>query len=79
MEKIIEKYIDYMKDKYNIIGAMITGSYVTKTMKPSSDIDIFFLGSDPEKSIRGRETSWVWNLSILYHQNGNIIIASIPI
>lgn len=55
MEKIIEKYIDYMKDKYNIIGAMITGSYVTKTMKPSSDIDIFFLGSDPEKSIRGRE------------------------
>ncbi len=55
MEKIIEKYIDYMKDKHNIIGAMITGSYVTKTMKPHSDIDIFFLGSDLEKSIRGRE------------------------
>jgi hypothetical protein len=55
MEKIIEKYIDYMKDKHNIIGAMITGSYVTKMMKPHSDIDIFFLGSDLEKSIRGRE------------------------
>lgn len=55
MKEIIEKYIEYMKAKYNIIGAMVTGSYVTNTMKANSDIDIFFLGSDLEKSIRGRE------------------------
>ncbi len=26
-----------------MIGAMVTGSYVAGNMKPSSDIDIFFL------------------------------------
>lgn len=55
MEEIIGKYIEYMIEKHKVIGAMITGSYVTNTMKSNSDIDIFFLGSDSEKSIRGRE------------------------
>lgn len=36
-----------------MIGAMITGSYITGNMKPNSDIDIFFIWDEENKSIRG--------------------------
>lgn len=55
LERKIEKYIDRMRDKYNITGAMITGSYVTGNMGPHSDIDIFFIWNDEERAMRGRE------------------------
>lgn len=55
LEEKIENYIKYMKDKYRICGAMITGSYVTGTMDEHSDIDIFFIWEDDTKGMRGRE------------------------
>lgn len=36
-----------------MIEAMITGSYITGNMKPNSDIDIFFIWNEENKSIRG--------------------------
>jgi predicted nucleotidyltransferase len=44
-----------MKREFNMIGAMITGSYITGNMKPNSDIDIFFIWNEENKSMRGRE------------------------
>lgn len=44
-----------MKRDYNVIGAMLTGSYVTGNMKLNSDIDIFFIWNKEDKSMRGRE------------------------
>ncbi|WP_234124742.1 nucleotidyltransferase domain-containing protein [Clostridium hydrogenum] len=55
LEEKIEKYIQYMKGKYGIYGAMIAGSYVTGKMDEHSDIDIFFIWHDDEKGMRGRE------------------------
>ena len=43
LESVIEDYIEKMKKGYNMIGAMVTGSYVSGNMKPNSDIDIFFI------------------------------------
>ena len=43
LESVIEDYIKKMKKGYNMIGAMVTGSYVSGNMKPNSDIDIFFI------------------------------------
>ena len=55
LESIIEDYIEKMKRDYNMIGAMVTGSYVAGNMKPNSDIDIFFIWNEDNKSMRGRE------------------------
>ncbi|XFA99645.1 nucleotidyltransferase domain-containing protein [Candidatus Izemoplasma sp. B36] len=55
MIKIIDQYINKMKEKHQIIGAMIVGSYIQNKMKEHSDIDIFFLSKVSDKSIRGRE------------------------
>ena len=55
IERNIEKYIKYMVEKHGIIAAMITGSYVEGKMGPNSDIDIFFIWEDEERSMRGRE------------------------
>lgn len=55
LESIIEDYIEKMKRDYNIIGAMVTGSYVVGNMQPNSDIDIFFIWNEDNKSMRGRE------------------------
>jgi predicted nucleotidyltransferase len=55
LEGKIESYIEYMRKKYNICGAMVTGSYITGKMGPHSDIDIFFIWNDDTKSLRGRE------------------------
>lgn len=55
MEDKIKNYIQYMKDKYSICGAMLTGSYVTGKMSEHSDIDIFLIWDDDKKSMRGRE------------------------
>jgi predicted nucleotidyltransferase len=55
LEQKIESYIRYMRKKYNICGAMVTGSYITGKMGPHSDIDIFFIWNDDTKSMRGRE------------------------
>ncbi len=32
-----------------MIGAMLTGSYITSNMKPNSDIDIFFIWNKENK------------------------------
>ena len=55
LEEIIMDYIENLNERFNIIGAMITGSYITGTMGPNSDIDIFFLGDKEDESMRGRE------------------------
>jgi len=55
LELLIIDYIEKMKRDYNIIGAMLTGSYVTGNMKPNSDIDIFFIWNKGNESMRGRE------------------------
>lgn len=55
LELIIKDYISKMKKDYNVIGAMLTGSYTTKTMQANSDIDIFFIWEKENKSMRGRE------------------------
>lgn len=55
LELLIKEYIEKMKRDYHVIGAMATGSYVTGNMKPNSDIDIFFIWSRENESMRGRE------------------------
>lgn len=55
MKEIIERYIEYMKRKHNIIAAMVAGSYITGEMGPRSDIDLFFIWEESYKSMRGRE------------------------
>ncbi len=51
----IGKYIDYLKNKHNVIAGMVYGSYVTNRMGPNSDIDLFFIWLDEFTSLRGRE------------------------
>lgn len=55
IESIINDYIEKMKKDYNIIAAMLTGSYITGNMGPNSDIDIFFIWDREDESMRGRE------------------------
>lgn len=55
MEKIIERYIEYMREKHKITAAMVAGSYVTGEMGLRSDIDMFFIWGNEYKSMRGRE------------------------
>ena len=55
MENKINDFLEYMKKKYNITAAMVTGSYVTGKMGPNSDINMFFLWDDEKQSMRGRE------------------------
>lgn len=55
LESVIKKYVEKMKKDYNVVGAMLTGSYITGKMKPNSDIDIFFIWDRENKSMRGRE------------------------
>ena len=51
----IKEYIEKMKENYNVTGAMLTGSYVTGSMGPNSDVDIFFIWDREDESMRGRE------------------------
>lgn len=55
LELIIKDYIEKMEKEYNVIGGMLTGSYVTGNMRPNSDIDIFFIWNKENQSIRGKE------------------------
>lgn len=50
----IYRFIELMKEKHQVVGAMVTGSYVTQQMQEHSDIDIFLLGADDAFSARGR-------------------------
>jgi len=50
----IDRFIELMKEKHQVVGAMVTGSYVTQQMQEHSDIDIFLLGADDAFSARGR-------------------------
>ncbi len=54
LEGIIRRFISQMQGKYDVLGAMLTGSYVTGTMMPNSDIDVFFLWGNERESMRGR-------------------------
>ena len=42
LDKIINEYIEKTKSEHQIIAAMVTGSYLTKTMGANSGIDLFF-------------------------------------
>ncbi len=55
LESVVEKYVEKMRQDYGMIGAMVTGSYVSGNMGPNSDIDIFFTWNQENKSMRGRE------------------------
>lgn len=55
LELLIKDYIEKMKKDYNVIGAMLVGSYVTGNMRPNSDIDMFFIWNRENESMRGRE------------------------
>lgn len=55
MDETIERYITYQSLKRGITAAMVTGSYVTGTMGPRSDIDLFFIWGKEFESMRGRE------------------------
>ncbi len=54
LEDIIQRFISQMQGKHDVLGAMLTGSYVTGTMMPNSDIDVFFLWGNERESMRGR-------------------------
>ena len=55
LESVVEDYVEKMRQDYGMIGAMVTGSYVAGNMGPNSDIDIFFIWNQENKSMRGRE------------------------
>ncbi len=55
LESVVEDYVEKMRQDYVMIGAMVTGSYVAGNMGPNSDIDIFFIWNQENKSMRGRE------------------------
>lgn len=55
LDLLIEDYVGKMAKDYKILGAMLTGSYLTGNMKENSDIDIFFIWEIDGESIRGRE------------------------
>ncbi|NLB72816.1 MAG: hypothetical protein GX795_02130, partial [Firmicutes bacterium] len=55
LESVVEDYVKKMRQDYGMIGAMVTGSYVAGNMGPNSDIDIFFIWNQENRSMRGRE------------------------
>ena len=55
LESVVEDYVEKMRQDYGMIGAMVSGSYVAGNMGPNSDIDIFFIWNQENKSMRGRE------------------------
>lgn len=54
MEQVIQRFLAKMQTEYDILGAMLAGSYLTGRMMTNSDIDVFFLWGEEEKSQRGR-------------------------
>ncbi len=54
VDDVVMRFIGKMRDEYDVVGAMLTGSYVTGTMQKHSDIDVFFVWRDEEQSLRGR-------------------------
>ena len=54
LDKAVQGFLDLMQERYDVLGAMLTGSYVTGTMMPHSDIDVFFIWGDEEQNMRGR-------------------------
>jgi len=55
LDKIINEYIEKTKSEHQIIAAMVTGSYLTKTMGANSGIDLFFVWEKEDQSMRGRD------------------------
>ena len=50
LDKIINEYIEKTKSEHQIIAAMVTGSYLTKTMGANSGIDLFLYGRRKTKA-----------------------------
>lgn len=55
LEEVIDRYLIKMQKEVGAIGAIVTGSYVTDSMGPTSDIDIFFVTKENFSNKRGRE------------------------
>ena len=53
LDKAVLGFLALMQERHDILGAMLTGSYVTGTMMPHSDIDVFFIWQDEGRSMRG--------------------------
>ncbi|NLE70026.1 MAG: hypothetical protein GX611_07540, partial [Clostridiales bacterium] len=41
LDKAVQGFLALMQERHDVLGAMLTGSYVTGTMMPHSDIDVF--------------------------------------
>lgn len=52
MREIINLFIEDFSKEYDIIGAMLTGSYLNDSMMKNSDVDLFFLST--KNDFRGR-------------------------
>ncbi|GEM_PF-1412392 len=53
LDKAVQGFLALMQERHDVLGAMLTGSYVTGTMMPHSDIDVFFIWQDEGRSMRG--------------------------
>ena len=44
-----------MKERHGVTSGMVVGSYAKGTMSPNSDVDLYFIGPNPDFCERGRE------------------------
>jgi predicted nucleotidyltransferase len=54
VNEIIVRFIKTVNEKYGIIAAMLTGSYLSDNIQPNSDIDVFFIWQNEQENMWGR-------------------------
>ena len=64
----LEKFIDKWKNKKDVVGALVCGSYITGNPSPHSDIDIHILLSN-STNYRERGNEYIDGILIEYFAN----------
>ncbi len=67
-EAAIQQYIDQIKDQEEVIGILITGSYIRGQPDKHSDVDIIVV-LHPDCEFRERGNTWIDGVEIEYFQN----------
>lgn len=67
-EKAVEKFIDFVKDDKEIIGILITGSFISSELDKNSDVDIHLI-LDEKCNYRERGNTWIDGVEVEYFKN----------
>ncbi len=66
-QKALDKFVEKTKGNKNVVGILVTGSFVHSVLHKNSDLDVFVITKD--SVIRERGNTWIDGVEVEYFMN----------